>query len=487
LRIAFVTSEIAPWCKTGGLADVAAALPASIAPLLADGDRIAVFAPLHRAVHELCTRRGVALESAGREVTIERGRLRARGRFLAATDESAPELFFFDCPALFERDGLYVDPAGRDYPDNAERYATFNLAVLAAAPDLLGGPPDVVHTNDWQTSLLNAYLHLDADPETAPPRTVFTIHNLAYQGLAPADSLTHLGLDPSLLTPDGLEFYGQMNSLKAGVLYADAVTTVSPRYAEEIQTPAMGHGLDGFLRAHAARLSGVLNGIDTALWDPATDPELPAHYGATDLSGKPECRHALLDEVGLDNAASGTLLGVVARLAEQKGIDLIAELVPRLARNEARLIILGTGGAEFEEQLTALERQHPRTLRFVQTFDETLSHRIHAGADLFLMPSRHEPCGLNQMYAMRYGTPPVVNPVGGLRDTVADADEPDATGFHLDELSVDGLERAVARAARIRQKEPARWNRIVRTGMDRDSGWARSARAYLALYRNARA
>jgi starch synthase len=340
--------------------------------------------------------------------------------------------------------------------------------------------------HEWQAALAAAFLRLNPDlyPELGGVRTALTIHNLAYQGRFPSWDWHLLNLEARYFTSEFLEFYGQINFLKAGILFADAITTVSPRYAREIQTPELGEGLDGVLRTRHARLRGILNGIDDHEWNPATDPLLPAHYDARDLAGKARCKAALQEELRLDRRAGLPLFGLVSRLAEQKGIDLVLDALPRfLERADGQLAVLGTGDEHYERSLRDLARRFPGRVGVTIGFDEALAHRIEAGADAFLMPSRFEPCGLNQLYSLRYGTVPVVHATGGLDDTV---DEFDAatragTGFKFAPNTADALLAAMDRAVAVRRR-PADWARLVANGMGQDFSWRRAAEAYRALY-----
>jgi starch synthase len=386
----------------------------------------------------------------------------------------------------FDREGLYGTAAG-GYPDNPERFAFFCRAALEWLRHQ-DPPPDVLHVHDWPAALAPAFLLGTAAlyPELAAVRTVLTIHNLAYQGRFPPAAWHLLNLDGRYFAPDFLEFYGEVSFLKAGIVFADAITTVSPRYAAEIQTPALGEGLDGVLRSRRTRLRGILNGVDTAAWNPATDPHLPARYDATDMRGKARCKAALRSEIGLRGPAEAPLAGLVTRLAEQKGLDLLAVALPELlATSDLAVAVLGTGEERYQAQLRGLAARFPHRVGLRFGFDEGLAHRIQAGADLFLMPSRFEPGGLAQLYALRYGTVPVVHATGGLDDTVVEFDPAcgTGTGFKFAPHTPAAFLAAMRRALRARG-DTASWASLVANGMAQDFSWDRAAREYVRLYRD---
>jgi starch synthase len=356
-------------------------------------------------------------------------------------------------------------------------------AWLAGPKTPLSFRPDVLHCNDWQTGLAPAYLHYES---TKPTPSVFTVHNLAYQGIFPPDVLKKLGLPPESFSIEGMEYYGKLSFLKAGLVYASHITTVSPTYAREIQTEAFGMGMQGLLAARSKDLSGILNGIDMREWNPATDPHLYAPYSADNLAGKTTNKLSLQGELGLQSDAKAPLLGMVSRLAQQKGADVVIEVVPQLLKLGAQFAVLGSGEAKLEAAWRKMAAAHPRQIAVKIGYNEGLGHRIEAGADIFLMPSRFEPCGLNQMYSQRYGTPPVVHRVGGLADTVTNASlenlaDGNATGFVIDRLDRNTLVETVRRAM-ILYRHKLAWQRLMRTGMARDFGWAQSAQQYLGVY-----
>jgi starch synthase len=468
LRVLYVSPEVAPWVKTGGLGEVAQGLPPALA---AAGAQVRVLVPAYPALREAFPQaRAVAhFPSAG-------GALPA-ARLLEAPAE--PPLWLLDCPPLFDRPGNpYQSTQREDWPDNDQRYGLLSrvAALLGSDAAPLDWRPDVVHCNDWQSGLAPAYL---AHMPGAHAAAVMTIHNLAYQGLFPRSALEPLALPPSTFVPDGLEFYGRISFLKAGIYYADLITTVSPGYAREIQMPELGFGLDGLLRSRAADLVGIMNGIDTGVWDPARDPLIAQRYDAEWLERKAPNKAALQRAFGLPATAGAPLLGMATRLVPQKGADLVLAVADDLVRAGAQLAVLGTGEHDIESGLLALAARHPRHIAVRIAFDEALAHLIEAGADIFLMPSRFEPCGLNQLYSMRYGTPPVVRRTGGLADSVSER-----TGFLFDEPTPQALRAALALALEAWRK-PGAWRALQLAGMRREFGWGVPAREYLAAYRRA--
>jgi starch synthase len=475
MRVVMLAPEVQPYAKTGGLADVLAALPAALG---AAGVEVTVCLPGYRS----------ALAAAHGAVPTQRLHAPIGSRMEPADVVPVPDApvptVLIRADRYFYRDGLYGPPGGA-FGDNAERFAFFCRAALEWLRTWRPAP-DVLHVHDWQTALAPAFLRASAPlyPELAEVRTVLTVHNLAYQGRFPGQDWHWLNLDPRLFVPEFLEFWGDVSYLKAGVVFAEAITTVSPRYAAEIQTPAFGEGLDGVLRARRERLRGILNGVDYREWNPAIDPYLPAPYTPLDLAGKARCKSALQREVGLPADARPALLAIVSRLAEQKGLDLLVAALPHLLeRGDVQLVALGTGAEHYEAAMRALGAAYPGRAAVHVGFDEALAHRIEAGADVFLMPSRYEPCGLNQLYSLRYGTVPVVHAVGGLDDTVVewDAATETGTGFKFTTYDPDALTAAVARAFETRL-DPAAWRRLQLNGMTQDFSWERSAREYARLY-----
>jgi len=480
LRVLFATPECAPWVKTGGLGDVSAALPAA---LEAGGLDVRVLLPAYRPVL-------AATASSRRAIAT----LPATDRFPAARLLEAPlpsgvPAWLVDCPALYDRDGgPYQDPAtGSDWPDNALRFALLAriAALLAGESSPLPWRPHALHCNDWQTALAPAYLRFASGARVA---TVVCIHNLAFQGLFPPETAAEVELPPAAYSMDGAEFYGRLSFLKAGLAYADAITTVSPTYAQEIQREPLGFGLQGLLATRAGVLHGMLNGIDDGVWNPAIDPLIALRYDAAHVEAKRGNKLALQERLGLPADASVPLFGFVGRLTQQKGADLIAEAAARIVAGPAQLAILGTGEREYEGALRALARARSREVAVKVGFDERLAHLIEAGADAFLMPSRFEPCGLNQMYSQRYGTPPIAHATGGLCDSVVDCTpatlaDGTATGFLFREPTADALGDAVGRAIAAYRDVPT-WRTLQRNGMARDFGWGASAERYVALYRS---
>ena len=483
MKILFLASEVDPFAKTGGLADVAGALPKALTALQHD---VRIAMPLYKAVD----RAKFGLQDSGVKVIVRIGSLPLEGRIWTATlPKSAITTYFIECAPLFDRDGLYQN-RGNDFPDNLTRFSFFAQAALRMLPSLRW-QPGVVHCHDWQSALACVHLAcgpLGQEPFFAGMAPVFTVHNLAYQGLFPREQWPITGLPEPLFSIDGLEFYGQINCLKGGLIGARAITTVSPTYAQEIQTPEFGCGLDGLLRARRDDVAGILNGIDAEEWNPQTDPHIAARYAVDEPAGKSLCKLALQKSQGLPERHE-LLIGMIQRLAEQKGIDIFVAAMEELMALPVHVVILGTGDPKYHQQLEELAKKFPGRLALNLKFDNALAHQIEAGADAFLMPSRFEPCGLNQMYSMRFGTVPIVKKVGGLADTVVDLN-PDtkvshtATGFVFEEHSARALLDAVRRAVTA-FRDHALWAQLVQTGMRQDFSWTRSARAYVEVYQRA--
>src|SRR6266705_7076160 len=409
MHIAFIASEAVPFSKTGGLADVVGALPRALAAL---GHEISVYLPRYR--HTRITEERTVLQS----ITVP---FDDRYRFcsiLTGAGYPGVRFFFVDYPPFFDRDGLYGTASG-DFPDNAERFALFCRAVLEASKIL--GVPGVFHCHDWQTALIPVLLSTQYadDPAFRDVATVFTIHNMGYQGIFPPDTLPLLTLSWDLFTMTGMEFFGQVNFLKGALVYSDFITTVSRKYSQEIQTTEFGFGLEGVLRDRASTVTGILNGVDYDEWSPQTDKFIAARYSPKDLSGKAVCKQDLLAAFGVTNADLRLpVIGIVSRFAAQKGFDLIAQIMDRLAREDMIIVALGTGDKEYEEMFRRMNKQFPQKIAVKVAYDNAIAHKIEAGADMFLMPSRYEPCGLNQIYSLKYGTVPVVRATGGLDDTI---------------------------------------------------------------------
>jgi starch synthase len=500
LKCLYVASEVTGFAKTGGLADVSASLPPALARL---GHECAVMMPLYGHI-----RRGsVPLEPAadsGFEVRMGDKPMPGRIWRTRLADGSVP-LFLLEQREYFDRvdpaagRGLYQENALgglKDYPDNCARFGWFSRAVLEALPRL-GYWPDVLHLNDWQAGLTPLYLREfyrrhprgELRQRYERIRTAFTIHNLAYQGMFWQFDMPLLGLPRRLFNPDGIEFHGHINFLKAGLVYSDLLTTVSPTYAREIQTPYYGCGLQGVLMARSDRLVGIVNGIDYRAWDPATDPHLPDHYTVDTVSeGKAACKAALQQAFGLDLEPRSPLLGVVTRLADQKGVDLLVKVAPSLLLQEVQLVVLGQGDPRYQDVLTQLRKHFPRQVGVRFELSESLAHLIEAGADVFLMPSQYEPCGLNQLYSLRYGTVPVVRATGGLADTVVDANDINlgcgrATGFAFVAYHPPAFREAIDRCLRLYRERPQLWRAVQQTGMRQDWSWGRSAAEYERRFR----
>jgi starch synthase len=474
MRVLHVAAEIFPYVKVGGLADVLGALPA--AQRAGDTDaRVLVpgFPAILKGITDLQPAGGIPdLLGFG------------EARFLLGQTGNGVPIYVLDCPVLFNRPGGPYDEWG----DSHRKFAAFAWAGarLAVDGDAGGWRPDVVQAHDWQAGLLPVYL---AQFGGSRPRTVVTIHNLSYQGLYPKEALPELWLDPAHYHLGGLEFYGKINYLKAGIAFSDWITTVSPTYAKEIQTPASGSGLEGLLTERAHNLSGILNGVDYSVWNPSCSPHLETHYDAKHLSAKKICKNVLQRAVGLEESPDDPLFVVVSRLAEQKGLDLVLDNVAYLIQLQAQLLVLGTGDPVLEAGFKAAAAAHPGRVAAVLGFDEGLAHRVLAGGDVVLVPSRQEPCGLTQLYGLRYGTLPLVRRAGGLADSVVDADahslmDSTATGFVFLEPTSWILGETIGRACHLYRSDPKAWSRVQRHAMAQDFGWGAAARDYLNLYRH---
>jgi starch synthase len=441
------------------------------------------------------------IERTGAVIPVKVGtRTLACRLFRGTLPNSAVPIYFVEAPEYFDRDdpaagrGLYQQamPGGykADYPDNAERFAFFSRAVLEAIPHL-GFLPDVVHANDWQTGLVPVYLAEEFRPRPGygHVRSVFTVHNIAYQGMFSRDVMAVTGLPGWLYNPAQLEYHGHLNFLKAGIVFADAVNTVSPTYAREVQTAEFGCGLEGLLQETASKLSGIVNGVDYGVWDPAADPHLPARYdAATVFDRKPASKAALQERFGLPADPTKPVLGMVARLVSQKGVDLVLSAAPGFLDLGCQLVFLGEGDPEYHNELQQFHARHADKVGLYLGFSEALAHLVEAGSDLFLMPSRYEPSGLNQLYSLKYGTPPVVRATGGLADTIVGATEETlaagtATGFSFGAYTAHALYETVKWAVTLYRDRPADFRKVVRTAMTQDWGWDRSAAEYERLYR----
>ncbi|RMG38846.1 MAG: glycogen synthase GlgA [Gammaproteobacteria bacterium] len=484
MKVLFAASEAYPLIKTGGLGDVAHSLPNALAHVGLDVRLVLpAYRDVLRRVEDLQVLGWIPLGD-GLDARILQG-------WHAAFEMP---LWLVDIAHLFDREGNpYQGPDGNNWPDNPQRFTRFSQAVALLAADRLdaGWQADVVHANDWQTGLVPAWLH-----ETAtPPRCIYTIHNLAYDGQFDYATFQAMHLPPAWWSIDGAEFHGNLSPMKAGLIYSDWITTVSPTYAREIQTPEYGYGYADILRHQQHKLRGILNGIDTRTWDPTTDRHIAAHYRCDDqlAQGKAANRRALLKALGAPTKAQradAPVIGFVGRLVHQKGIDLLFDAIPALLRNTlVRFAIIGSGEQQYEERLKALMAQYPARVFGYLGYSEALAHQLEAGADIFAMPSRYEPCGLNQMYSLRYGTPPVARRTGGLADTVVDSTpttlkDGSATGFLFDAPESAALEAALRRALVLHQN-PTLWHQIQCAGMAQDLDWDERARSYLALYQGA--
>ena len=477
MHIVFAASECVPFAKTGGLADVVGALPPKLTKL---GHEVTVYLPLYAVV-----RKHIEGEwtYAVRSITIQ---FESYNRFVGIVDGGKREgvqYYFVDCPELFDRQGLYGTRTG-DYPDNWERFGLFSRAVLEAAKLL--GVPGVFHVHDWQAALIPVYLRTvyETDPVLSGAGSVLTIHNAGYQGWFPPVTTERLLFPWEIFTMDKVEQFDNFNFLKGGLVYSDMLTTVSRKYAEEIQTAEFGEKLEGLLLSRAADLKGILNGVDYAQWDPATDGNLAAHYSPDDLEGKQACRADLLHAFGLEKVADSTaVIGIVSRFATQKGLDFVAEIADRLTERNVAVVALGSGESIYERFFRDWAFRHPDQVAVQIRYDDALAHKIEAGADMFLMPSRYETCGLNQIYSLKYGTVPVVRATGGLDDTIEEwnAEAGTGTGFKFEGLNSAGLLAAIDRALAAFEDKQG-WKKLMRNGMAQDYGWEGPTKEYSDVY-----
>ena len=496
MRIVLASSEAVPFAKTGGLADVASSLPKALA---AAGHDVWLIVPHYPQVFGKQSQENVSLESTGESVQISIGSIRVTGEILKSSlPGSNANVLLIDQPDYYDRPGLYQDEDSHDdYQDNCERFVFFSRAVLETAR-CLDVQPDVVHANDWQTGLVPALLEIEYRqfPGFEHTASVFTVHNMAFQGQFWHWDMELTGLDWKYFNSQQLEFFSHLNLLKTGIVFADMVTTVSPTYAREIQTEEFGCGLYGVLRAKGENLVGILNGVDTDIWNPETDASLVKNYAAPrdgDLSsmieGKAACKADLQERQGLPVRNNVPLFGMISRLTDQKGLDLTVDCISDAVRLDLQMTFLGSGNSYYEQFLADLATRHPDKIATTIGFDDALAHRIEAGADVFLMPSRYEPCGLNQMYSLLYGTVPVVRSVGGLADSVVDANDENlsagtATGFCFERYDSASLLEQIGRAVRSFNHRRI-WNQLIGTGMSQDWSWSRSAVEYTAVYRRA--
>jgi starch synthase len=481
VNVLFLASEVSPFAKTGGLADVAGALPDALKELGVD---VRIAMPLYRMVR----RHATDLRRTPNRLRVPLGPATLDADVWEARTQNDVPVFLIDREDLYDRPNLYGSADG-DYYDNCERFVFFSHAALLLVASL-GFRPALIHCHDWQTGLVPALLRGPYGPAflSGPPRSIFTLHNLGYQGIFPREKVSLTGLDPDRFfgTEGGLEFWGGISLLKSGIVFADAVTTVSPTYAAEIQTPEFGMGMHGVLQQRKDRLTGILNGIDYRVWNPASDPHLDCNYDLDHREGKAHCKVRLLQELGLNPALGNRpVLGMVSRLDRQKSPDLLLEILEPLLDLQVGLVVLGAGDRKIEAALRQAAERFSGSVVFRPGFDESLAHRILAGADIFLIPSRYEPCGLTQMYALKYGTVPVVRGTGGLEDTVIDFDPRtgEGNGFKFGGPAAASFLQAVRRAVVVFANHDL-WLKIVRNGMQADFSWERSAREYLRLYRS---
>ncbi len=483
MNILFVSSEVFPFAKTGGLADVSGALPIALKEL---GHDVRIFMPRYRQIsdrkfvlRDVIRLQNLSIEMGGKTYVFD-----IKSAFLPNTKV---QVYFLDYKPFFDRDGLYVDPeTGKDYPDNAERFALFSKAAIEIL-NILHWHADVIHCNDWQSALAPTFLktiYAD-DPFYQSVHSLLTIHNIGYQGNFPDDVLPKIDLPADLFYPTGpLEFFGKVSFLKAGLSFADKINAVSPTYAREIQeSPEYGMGMEGVLKSRSKDLVGILNGVDYSVWDPSVDELIPVKYSIKNLDAKNENKKALLTELGLPVDEAIPVIGSISRLADQKGFDLVVEAFDKLMATGVVYVLLGTGDLKYHEVFEKLQKKYPEKFSANLRFDNRLAHMIEAGADMFLMPSRYEPCGLNQMYSLRYGTIPIVRKTGGLADTVVDfrPDSQEGTGFLFEEYSAEALLGAVQRALEVFPDKKT-WRHLQKLAMKQDFSWKASAREYLKLY-----
>jgi len=488
LNIAIAASEAVPYAKTGGLADVVGALPQELIKL---GHRVTVLLPGYRSLtaadqsRRTVMRRQIPTMGTQVEVALEEVVVPVAGGLYPL------RILGVRYDPYFDRPGLYQDEHG-DYPDNLERFVLFCRAVLHAVRFLGRSRKetvDVLHLHDWQTALCAVYLNALAQEREGLEqlKTVLTLHNVGYQGIFTSEEFSKTGLPPDFFTPSGLEFYGSLNCLKGGIIYSDAVTTVSPTYAKEIMTKEFGCGLEGVLANRSAGVQGITNGIDVALWNPESDPYLPVGYTVSDLSGKQVCKRAVQQEFGLPTR-NVPLLALIGRMTSQKGFDLLLDIIPELMLLNLQIAILGTGDHHLQQEFLKTKSAYPDRIAVHVGFDEGLAHRIEAGADMLVMPSRYEPCGLSQLYSLRYGTVPIVRRTGGLRDTIvpfkpSTAQAKRATGFHVVDSSSDALLAEILLALSVYREQDA-WRALMQAGMSTDVSWTQAAQQYMQLYRS---
>lgn len=479
MKVAFVVSECVPFAKTGGLADVAGALPSKLADM---GHEVILVMPHYRKVKETAP----DVQPTGKTVSVPIGDEIVAADLLE-TEQNGVRFYFIDNDRYYDRDQLYGTPEG-DYHDNAARFMFFSKAALAALK-ALDFKPDIIHCHDWQSGLVPALVK-EYRPKNGfflNTRCVFTIHNLAYQGIFWHLDMPMTGLPWSYFTPDGFEYYGKINMIKSGIVYSDVVTTVSEKYAREIQTEEYGCGMEGVLSARNDRLFGVLNGVDYDVWSPEKDKFIAAPFSVDDTAGKIECKKDLLKEYGLPYNPKRPLISVISRLADQKGFDLIADDIDKIMKLDINFILLGTGEQKYHDLFTRIGKRFKKRAGIRIDFDNALAHKIEAGSDMFLMPSRYEPCGLNQIYSLRYGTVPIVRATGGLDDTIVDYDPETGrgNGFKFSDYTAEALIETIKRAVKL-FADKKHWDQLVHNAMTCDFSWNESARKYVKLYETAR-
>jgi len=484
VKILYISSEVVPFSKTGGLADVAGALPVALKNL---GHDVRIATPRYGCING---------EKYGLVQTIDEINVYFQHDTFNATVETANlpgtdiPVYFIANDFYFGRRELYTEK-GKDYPDNSQRFAFFCMATLWMLR-ILDWKPDVIHTNDWQTALMPAYLkyhpYVKSDEFYNGIKSLYTIHNLAYQGSFDRDTLNKIGLGWEVFTIDGLEFYGDINLMKAGIMFSDEITTVSEMYAREIQTPEYGCGLDGVLRFRKDHLTGIMNGIDYAIWDPAKDDLIPSKFSAGKMAGKAKCKTHLQKKNGLPQDKDVPIIGMISRMADQKGFDLIAKIAEEIFDLDIQFVLLGTGEPVYHEMFKKIGEKYPAKAGINITFNNQLAHEIEAGADMFLMPSRYEPCGLNQLYSLKYGTVPIVRKTGGLADSIIDSRAETiakgmGTGFVFEKYEPGALLDAIERAVDLYARDKKAWKKIQSNGMAKDYSWEASAKKYAVLYR----
>ncbi len=478
LNIFLAASECAPFAKTGGLADVVGALPRELAK---PGNEVSVIIPYYRMVRK----NSPTVEKTGIRLSVPLGDQHVTGSVLKYVDKSGVNYFFIRNDKYYNRENLYGTSRG-DYSDNAARFTFFSKAVISLI-NALKKPVDILHCHDWQTGLIPALMRYggNSSPALKNTRTIFTIHNLAYQGQFWYYDFKMTGLPEEAFRPEGLEFYEKINLMKSGIVYSDAVTAVSKKYSREIQTKEFGCGLEGVLADRKDRLYGIVNGVDYSVWSPEKDKFIARNYSIKDLSGKRECRKDLLKVFGLNIPEEVPVIGAISRLADQKGFDLISEQIEKVLDNGTAFVLLGTGDRKYNRIFEKIGKKHPKCTGIKIAFNEKLAHKIEAGSDMFLMPSRYEPCGLNQMYSLRYGTIPIVRATGGLDDTITNYNPRTRTGngFKFTAYKPQALLSTINHAIKL-YADGDHWSQIMKNAMSEDFSWTSSAKKYIRLYKN---